>query len=72
MQNPQTMTSTEINLRLDELGEFILDEAGKAEFATLYDERQKRNIADAQEYWANWRDLAEMDTSGSYSYEVEE
>ena len=70
MQNPQTMTTTEINHRLDELGEFILDEAGMAEFAALYDERQKRNIADAQEYWANWRDLGEMDTSGSYSYEL--
>lgn len=70
MTNINQMTIDEINLRLDELGEFILDEAGMAEFAALYDERQKRNIADAQEYWANWRDLGEMDTSGSYSYEL--
>ena len=54
MQNIQTMTTADINLRLDELGEFILDEAGKAEFSALWNERQKRNIADAQTYWAGY------------------
>ena len=54
MTNINEMTTAEINLRLDELGEFILDEAGKAEFAILYDERQKRNIADARTYWTNY------------------
>ena len=54
MTNINEMTTAEINLRLDELGEFILDEAGKAEFTTLYDERQKRNIADARTYWTNY------------------
>lgn len=55
MQNPQTMTTAEINLRIAELREFILNSAASAEFVALYNERQKRNIADAQEYWANWR-----------------
>lgn len=31
-----------------------------------------RELAEDQQVEANWRDLMEMDTSGSFSYEVEE
>lgn len=57
MQNPETMTTAEINLRIEELTDLDLDWLTgdqRAEFAALWEERQKRNIADARTYWTNY------------------
>ena len=47
MQNIKTMTTAEINLRMEELREYESTDATVAEFAALWDERQTRYLADA-------------------------
>ena len=47
MQNIKSMTTADINLRLEELREYETTDATLAEFAALYDERQVRYLADA-------------------------
>jgi hypothetical protein len=47
MQNIQDMTTTDILYRMEEIREYEPTEALTAEFAALYDERQKRYLADA-------------------------
>ena len=47
MQNIKTMTTDEINLRMEELREYESTDATVAEFAALWDERQARYLADA-------------------------
>ena len=43
----KTMSTADINLRLEELREYESTDATIAEFAALYDERQARYLADA-------------------------
>lgn len=49
MQNPKTMTTAAINLRLEELDprEYDLTPEQSAEWAALWDERRERSLADA-------------------------
>ncbi len=47
MQNIKSMTTADINLRMEELREYETTDAILAEFAALYDERQVRYLADA-------------------------
>ena len=47
MQNIKEMTTADINLRMEELREYESTDATVAEFATLWDERQARYLADA-------------------------
>ena len=47
MQNIKTMTTADINLRMEELCEYESTVATITEFAALWDERQVRYLADA-------------------------
>jgi hypothetical protein len=47
MQNIQAMSTADILYRMEEIREYEPTEALTAEFAALYDERQKRYLADA-------------------------